>query len=192
MSGPPPIHDLEHAACSPAPGSCARPALVTALDDVDKAQLVAELVDALGRARDTVAAAQRGTQEGVTHADARSEGDKDMRATEASYVARGQAMRVEALDADVAKVTSMKLRRFGPDDPAALSALVVLDQDGAQRVILLAPAGGGVRLCSQGREIDVVTPASPLGRALLGARVGDAVSYQRGGTEDEVELVAIR
>ena len=162
------------------------------LDDVDKAQLVAELVDALGRARDTVAAAQRGTQEGVTHEDARSEGDKDMRATEASYVARGQAMRVEALEADVAKVTAMKLRSFGPDDPAALSALVVLDHDGAQRLILLAPAGGGVRLCSQGHEIDVVTPASPLGRALLGARVGDAVSYQRGSAEDEVELVAIR
>jgi hypothetical protein len=162
------------------------------VSSLDKAGLVAELLDALTRARDTIAAAQRSTQQGATHEDARSEGDKDTRATEASYVARGQAMRVEALDADLARVSAMKLRGFGDDDPAALSALITLETREGRRVVFLAPAGGGERLLGGGVEVHVVTPASPLGRALLGARVGDAVSYQRGGVEDEVELVEMR
>jgi hypothetical protein len=64
---------------------------------MDKSALHAKLVANLTLARDKLASAQKLSQEGVTHEDARSEGDKDMRATEASYVARGQAMRVEQL-----------------------------------------------------------------------------------------------
>jgi transcription elongation GreA/GreB family factor len=158
---------------------------------VDKSSLHADLVDALTRARDALVSAHRSTQAGVTHEDARAEGDKDMRATEASYVARGQAMRVEALEAELARVVAMKLRGFAPGDPAALSALITLENDEGRRRVFLAPGGGGVLLGAGKAEVHVVTPASPLGRALVGARLGDSVTYQRGSGEDEVELVAI-
>src|SRR5690349_18588003 len=92
----------------------------------DKAALYQSLVASLTETRDRLVAAQRLSVEGVTHEDARAEGDKDMRATEASYVARGQAMRVEALESDLARVVAMKVRKFKPDDPIALSALVLI------------------------------------------------------------------
>jgi transcription elongation factor GreA len=40
-------------------------------------------------------------------------------------------------------------------------------------------------------ELDVVSPGSPLGEALIGARVGDTVSYQAPGGELRVKVVAI-
>lgn len=158
---------------------------------LDKEALRERLLEMLRTARDVVAAAQRTTQEGVTHADARSEGDKDMRATEASYVARGQAMRVEALEADVGRVQAMKLRAFGEDDPVALGAVVTLDGEGGERRVFVAPAGGGERLEAGGVVVAVVTPSSPLGRALIGQHVGDDVRYRRGDVEDQAEILEI-
>jgi transcription elongation GreA/GreB family factor len=158
---------------------------------VDKGALRERLLEALRASRETVAAAQRTTQQGVTHEDARAEGDKDMRATEASYVARGQAMRVEALDGDIGRVVSMQLRSFTEDEPVALSAVVTLENDSGERRVFLAPAGGGERLQAGGISVSVVTPSSPLGRALVGAHAGDSIRYRRGDTEDEVEIVEI-
>jgi transcription elongation GreA/GreB family factor len=157
----------------------------------DKAKMLRALTDALVEARDRVLAAQRTSVEGVTHEDAKSEGDKDMRATEASYVARGQAMRVEALDADVAKVAALRPRVFEAESPIALGALVTIEERGAKRLVLIAPAGGGIKLASAGQAVHVVTPSSPLGRALVGARAGDDVSLERDGREQDVAVVAI-
>jgi transcription elongation GreA/GreB family factor len=158
---------------------------------IDKTKLWSLLVSALTEARDRVLAAQRTSVEGVTHEDAKSESDKDMRATEASYVARGQAMRVEALEADLAKVAGMRPRAFSPDAPIALGALVTVATEEGERVVLLAPAGGGLRLAIGATAVQVVTPVSPIGRALLGATQGDVVAFAREGAEEELEVVAI-
>lgn len=161
--------------------------------EIDKAELRRLLVQALEHERDTVAAAQRRTAEGVTHEDNRPEGDKDMRSTEASYVARGQAMRVRALEDDLAKVVGMTLRGFDDEAPVALSAIVELAGDAGRSTVFVAPAGGGTRLAlGGGATLQVVTPASPLGKALVGARAGDEVEVHKGGTIETLEIVAVR
>lgn len=158
---------------------------------LDKNAILQKLVASLVESRDRVSSAQKLSQEGVTHEDARSEGDKDMRATEASYVARGQAMRVEALEADLARVQALKVREFGEKDPIALGALVTVESDEGQRLVFVAPAGGGVRLEEAGQTVHVVTPSSPLGRALIGARRGEAIAYERAGASEEVEVISV-
>lgn len=158
----------------------------------EKVELRRQLVAALEQERDTVAAAQRRTAEGVTHEDAKPEGDKDMRSTEASYVARGQALRVRALEDDLAKVVGMTLRAFPEGAPIALSALVELDGQAGRSLVFVAPAGGGTRLALANGTVQVVTPASPLGQALVGARCGDEVEVRKGGSTDVVEIVAVR
>ncbi len=155
---------------------------------MDKAALHRELIANLERELETLTAAQRLSSEGVTHADARADGDKDMRATEASYIARGQAMRVTALRDDLERVVGLKLRSFGEEDSIALSALVtVLDEDDRETLVFLAPAGGGTQL----GDVKVITPASPLGRALLGKRRGDLLEVERGGGTDELEVIEL-
>lgn len=160
--------------------------------DIDKGELRRRLVLLLEQERDTVAAAQRRTQEGVTHEDNRPEGDKDMRSTEAAYVARGQAMRVRGLEDDLARVVGMTLRGFEGDAPIALSALVELEAEAGRSLVFIAPAGGGTRLEVTGGTVLVVTPASPLGKALVGARRGEDVEVQKGGAVETVEILELR
>ena len=58
-----------------------------------------------------------------------------------------------------------------------MSALVEVDEDGETKQFFIAPAGGGTMLAG----VQVVTPNSPLGRALLGKRVDDEVELQLPG-----------
>ncbi len=115
--------------------------------------------------------AHRATIEGATHEEAKPENDKDTRALEQSYLARGEALRVEEMRQGVTDVEALALRPFREGEPAALGALVTADEDGSEVVLWLAPAGGGVKLA--GGAVQVVTPKSPLGRAVLGKRAGD-------------------
>lgn len=144
-----------------------KPALVNALC----AQLEAEI------ARATESAAR--TREGATHEEAKPENDKDTRALEASYLARGQAQRVVDLQVALKQVKFMDLRDFGPDDAVDVSALVQLEADDETRWYFIAPAGGGNKLQLGATTIDVLTPAAPLGRALVGRYVDDEIAMAK-------------
>jgi transcription elongation GreA/GreB family factor len=53
-------------------------------------------------------------------------------------------------------------------------------EDGDEgRTIFLAPAGAGIELTMPDGDgfVTVVTPASPLGKAVLGRRVGETVTF---------------
>ncbi len=155
-----------------------------------KQALKDELIAALKDELDTIERAQHETAAGVTHAEAKPENDKDTRALEQSYLARGQAARVEGMRADLAEAQAMAVRAFGEEQPAALGALVTVDQGGATLVLLIAPAGGGTKLAAG--AVQVVTPRSPLGRAVLGKRAGDGAEVVLGGKTRELEILDVR
>lgn len=138
---------------------------------------------------------QRKAQEGATHEEAKSEGDKDMRATETSYVARGLAKRVSELRTAASKLATMVVRRFGDDDPVEIGALVGLedeeDEDGDLLCYFLAPAGGGLKVTVEGVVVRVITPAAPLGTALLGKHLDDDVELSTPGGTRSLTLVAL-
>ncbi len=134
--------------------------------------------------------AHRATCEGVAHADAKPENDKDTRALEQSYLARGQASRVAELRAAVAELRAMALRAFAPGDPAALGALVTAERDdGEALTVWLAPQGGGSRL--GGGRVQVVTPKSPLGRAVLGKREGEPSEVTLAGKARDLTILRV-
>jgi transcription elongation GreA/GreB family factor len=148
---------------------------------MDKATLRDELHVLLVHALDVARAAHAAAVEGATHSESKAENDKDTRGLEQSYVARGQAMRVAELEAGANDVAAMKLRAFAAGDPIAMSALVTVDE---QRYFI-APAGGGSTLAT---GVQVITPASPIGKALLGKHVDDTVEFR--GRELEIIDVA--
>jgi transcription elongation GreA/GreB family factor len=141
---------------------------------VEKARLRAELHAALLTALEIARAAHAAAVEGATHSEAKAENDKDTRGLEQSYLARGQAQRVAELEAAASDVAAMKLRTFSDGDAIAMSALVVVDDDGKPQRYFIAPGGGGTTLGG----VQVVTPASPIGAALLGKRVDDDVEFR--------------
>src|ERR1019366_9773219 len=103
-------------------------------------------------------------------------------------LARGQAARIDELRTSIAGVTALPLRDF-VDGPAALGALVTVDEDGEESTLLLAPGGGGARLA--GGMVQVVTPPSPLGRALLGKQAGDDVEVVVAGRTRAMRVVRV-
>ena len=123
--------------------------------------------------------AHKAAREGATHEEAKPENDKDTRALEQSYLARGEALRVEELRAGLAEVQSMPLRAAREGEPAALGAIVRAEEDGQSLVLWLAPHGGGNRLANG--VVQIVTPKSPLGRALIGKRAGDECEIRLAG-----------
>lgn len=131
------------------------------------------------------------TAEGVTHPDARAEGDKDMRSTEASYVARGQARRVATLEEELSALDGLVLRELAEHEPAALGALVTLELTSGTLTYFILPAAAGAEATASDEVVRVVTPRSPLGRALIGRRTGDVVSWSapQGEVEGLVESV---
>lgn len=155
---------------------------------MDKATLKAELVAQLAAALATAQAAHAAAIEGATHSEARAENDKDTRGLEQSYLARGQAQRVVELENGLAAVTKLAVRGFGPGDPAALGAVVTVDEDGASKQLFLAPAGGGNVV---GGGVQVVTTSSPLGKALVGKRVDDEVELRLPGGVRSVVVVRV-
>lgn len=105
----------------------------------------------------------------ATHEENKPENDKDMRSTEASYLARGQADRVRELEREHAALGALDLRAFGEDDPIEAGAYIEIRAGKQITRCLLAPAGGGRKFGG----VQIVTASSPLGAALIGLSVGD-------------------
>ena len=133
--------------------------------------------------------AYRSAHEGATHEEAKPENDKDTRALEQSYLARGEAKRYEESRSALAETEGIALRDFGPDDAAVLGALVTTEENGEEARVWLAPHGGGTRL-AEGR-VQVVTPKSPLGQALLGRRAGEECEVRLAGRLRTLTIVSV-
>lgn len=171
------------------PASSPTPSSADATRSLDKERVLAALTARVARNLAELEGSQRAAQAGATHEETRAEDPKDMRSTEASYLARGLAQRVEELRAEARRLAVLALRRFGPDDPIALSALVGLeDEDGTASVVFVVAGGGGEVLDVDGVSIRPVTPASPLGRALVGAVAGDAAEVDLPGGRRELSI----
>jgi hypothetical protein len=158
---------------------------------IDKAQVLALLKEQLQRELTIAAESQQRTQTAATHEESRPENDKDTRALESSYLARGQAGRVAELAAAVTSLAALSLRPFAADTPIALSALIELDDGQRQNLYFMAPAGGGQPVEVAGRTLLVLTPKAPLGRALIGRRIGDSIEVRTPQGLREYEIVSV-
>ena len=72
-------------------------------------------------------------------------------------------------------------------------ARLIEDDDGARTVFFMSPHGGGVRLELGGEPagVQVVTPQSPLGKALLGRLHGDVIELRGKSGLREMSIVDV-
>lgn len=158
-----------------------------------KAAVRAALEAALEASFAAMVAAAAQTREGAVHEESRAEGDKDMRSTEQSYLARGQAMRAEELGEELERLRRLEPRAYGPDDAIGPDALVLVSVDDEEtRAFYVVPYGGGTALDVQGARVTVVTPSSPVGRALVGRREGDDFELVTRGQRREWVVERVR
>jgi hypothetical protein len=139
---------------------------------LNKAELVAAVVAQLEAELSRQIAAANGAREEATDADSRAEGKFDMRGQSAAYLAEGQAELAAGIAAALAAWQALPLRAFGPSDGIALGAVVTVETAGGRAIYLIGPSSGGTEVQKGGESVVVVTPASPLGRQLMGRMLG--------------------
>ena len=89
------------------------------------------------------------------------------------------------------------LRRFAAADRVDLGALVDvrIEDDGGEeeRTLFFLPVGAGAELAGPGGDgwVQVVTPRSPVGKALLRARAGDSFEIVIDGRDREWTVVDV-
>lgn len=155
----------------------------------DKKRVHTLALEALQRDVDAAVAKAEDARRDATHAEAKQENDKDTRAIEQGYLARGIAARAEELLEQLTKLRFVDLRdqRERAIGPGALILLV--DDSDTERVVFLVPAAGGLKVDVDGTQVALLTPASPVGRALAGKEEGDEIEV-RIGRETRVYEIA--
>ena len=142
---------------------------------IDKSQLRAGILAQLQNDLSLQTRAAQLARDEATHEESRAENKYDTHSQEAAYLAEGQAKLAAEIDAGIALYTSLPLPNFTAADQIAIGALVELRANERSTWYFLGPRAGGVELRADGKSILVLTPSSPLGRQLLGRRVGDLV-----------------
>ena len=146
---------------------------------IDKVALVRLLREAIASREETLLQAAASAREAATHEETQPETDKDTFALESSYLAGAQAARARELAAVQKALQFMPLRKFGPDDPIGLSAVIDVELGDKRSRFFFSEHGGGIKLELDGVTITVVTPEAPMGLELFEKRAGDEVELNR-------------
>ncbi len=138
-----------------------------------------------------VDAAQLARDEAISE-ESKPENQYDTHSLEAGYLAEGQARQAAEVEESIRLIAALPLPDFSGSAPIALGALAeVRDARGASAAYFLCPRAGGLEVKVADRDVMVVTPQSPLGRQLLGRRVGDSVELPGRRPAATARIVAV-
>jgi transcription elongation GreA/GreB family factor len=145
-------------------------------------QLATRLRESAQVARREQEAATLEAREGATPDEKRADARV---ALEFSNLAHAQGKRASAALDELAVIEAFR----PPANASRITLGTILEvEDGDEgRTIFLAPVGAGIELTMPDGDgfVTVVTPASPLGRAIMGRSVGDTVEVTVKGEERE-------
>ena len=138
---------------------------------LDKARVVGALLAQVQTELDGMEAVAEAARDEATSSETKAEGKYDTRATEASYLARGQAWRILELRKQVAWLSSDAPLQPLSEPVVQVGALVTTSGPRAD-LLFIAPVGGG-RVDVDGHTVLVISPSSPLGEAMVELEAGD-------------------
>mgnify|MGYP006258194871 CR=1 FL=1 len=158
---------------------------------MDKKKLIEHIRVELEKDLEVMTASQKATVEGMTSEESKPENEYDTRGLEASYLARGQAKRINEIRELLLLLKHIEIKSFTADDEISATALVEVESAGKTSLLLMMPQGGGVTVTFEGKRIQIVTPNSPLGEALVGQKEGDIAVVEQGPQVREYEILSI-
>lgn len=130
--------------------------------------------------------------ETATHEENIAENKYDTLGLEASYLAAGQAKRVEEIRLSLSAWQKLQLRPYDPDQGIQLGALVWLtDASGAEQCVLMVSEGAGLKLLWDAQKILLISPRAPLGQSLIGCAEGDSVDIQVGTLKQHYQVLRV-
>ncbi len=158
---------------------------------MNKQKLVTAIISQLELDLKAAKAAALETYAAATGEESQPENEYDTRALEASYLAGAQAKRVIDIDSTLGIYKQLKVRDFTSTSKVAATALVDLSLNDKTLRVFLVPVKGGMTINFEGTSIQVITPNSPLGGALLGLSNGEVATVDTGKQILEYEIRGI-
>lgn len=155
---------------------------------MDKKVIVRKIIAALQVQLDAYTRAAHDAHAAATDPGSKAENKYDTRSLEASYLARGQALRVAEAEQTLNDFSAPSLLQDHSGKAALLGALVLLISQQEQHFYFIGPSAGGTEVESEGHQVLVITPSSPMGKQLLGKRQGEQFSLQIGNQATPVTV----
>lgn len=150
------------------------------------------VIDKLRIDLDIAERAAQTAYETATHEENIAENKYDTLGLEASYLAAGQARRVEEIRQSLTLCQNMRLRAYDEKRGIEVGALLGLeDENGREQWLFLAPDAAGLKVDMVGQLITVITPRSPLGKSLLGKFDGDEVDILVAGARQQFAVTEV-
>lgn len=141
---------------------------------MNKTNLLQLIIERLAIDLDVAQRAAQTAYETATHEENVAENKYDTLGLEASYLATGQARRMEEIRQGLNTFRSLNLREA--DGAIQLGSLVALESpEGMTQWFFLGPDAAGLKIDFEQVMVMVITPRSPLGESLLGKAVNDEV-----------------
>jgi transcription elongation GreA/GreB family factor len=127
----------------------------------------------------------------ATSEESRAENKWDTHSQEAAYLAEGQAKFAAEIGTSMELYATLPFPDLKPGDAIVLGALVELEASGKRSWYFFGPRAGGLELNVEGHDVLILTPLSPLGRELIGKRVGDVVQTPGRGGANVQRIVTV-
>ena len=156
---------------------------------MNKIQLHQQLMVHLQQLLDNAKAAAKRAHETATSEENVAENKYDTLALEAAYLAQGQSQRVTQCQTDIDICINLPT---GNSTTGGIGALVVLiDELEQAKYLLICPVAGGIKLQWDQHTVQVVTPQSPIGTALLNQKKDEAITVNIAGKKQHYEIIQV-
>lgn len=159
---------------------------------MNKQQVLQRIIEKLEVDLDIAIRAAQTAYETATHEENIAENKYDTLGLEASYLAAGQARRVEEIRQSLTRYQNLVLKPFDETRGIQSGDLIVLESaSGAEQHLFLGPDAAGLKIRVDDTLITVITDRAPLGQNLLGKFDGDEVQISVNGSRQSFEVIHI-
>jgi transcription elongation GreA/GreB family factor len=159
---------------------------------MNKQEVLQGIVEKLEIDLDIAIRAAQTAYETATHEENIAENKYDTLGLEASYLAAGQARRVEEIRQALAAYRNLVLRPF--DDRRGIQSGDLIDlesESGVQQTLFLGPDAAGLKINIAKTLVTVITAKAPLGQNLLGKFDGDELEITVNGSRQLFEITQV-
>jgi len=159
---------------------------------MNKQQVLQRIIEKLEIDLDIATRAAQTAYETATHEENIAENKYDTLGLEASYLAAGQARRVEEIRQSLLLYQNLALKPFDEQRGIQNGDLITLESaSGSTQRLFLGPDAAGLKISVQNLPVTVITGKAPLGQSLLGRLDGDEVQVTVNGARQTFEITNI-
>lgn len=162
---------------------------------MNKRAIIGKIIAVLATELQGYERSARAAHDVATDKESKAENKYDTRGLEASYLAHGQSRQAIEVMQAMQQYETVPLREFALDEAIHIGALVGLEfgsgKKGGSAIYFVGPCAGGTEIQSEGRDVLVITPHSPMGRQLIGLKRGEHLQIQVSGKGESYRVASV-